>query len=50
MLIQVREDTQMKAIVGTKNGPLDVLQLKEVEKPAPKGNEILKRNYATSVN
>lgn len=40
----------MKAIVCEKYGSADVLELKEIEKPRPKDNEVLIRNYASSIN
>src|SRR6266487_5073478 len=40
----------MKAVVYTKYGPPDVLQFKEVAKPAPTDDEVLIKIHAVSVN
>jgi NADPH:quinone reductase-like Zn-dependent oxidoreductase len=39
----------MRAVVCTKYGPPDVLQLREVEKPSPKDTEVLIRIHAATV-
>ncbi|WP_411029629.1 NAD(P)-dependent alcohol dehydrogenase [Spongiimicrobium sp. 3-5] len=40
----------MKAVVCTKYGPPEVLQLRELKKPIPQKNEVLIKVYATTVS
>jgi NADPH:quinone reductase-like Zn-dependent oxidoreductase len=47
---QVRQHASMKAVVYTHYGGPDVLQLKDVEKPQPRDDEVLISVHAASVN
>src|SRR5882672_3780159 len=42
--------TLVKAVLHTRYGPPDLLQFKEVDKPAPKDNEVLITIHATTVS
>ena len=43
-------DNSMRAVTCLKHGPPSVLHLEKVDKPIPNENEILIKNYASSIN
>ncbi|MCP4760670.1 MAG: NAD(P)-dependent alcohol dehydrogenase, partial [archaeon] len=45
-----KNNKKMRAVIRTRYGSPDVLQLKDVEKPIPKDNEVLVKIHTASLN
>jgi NADPH:quinone reductase-like Zn-dependent oxidoreductase len=50
MVNKMEKVGKMKAVICTKYGAPEVLELKEIEKPQPEDDEVLIRNYGSSIN
>lgn len=48
--MKTKKDVYMKAVIWTKYGSPDGLQIQEVEKPSPKDNEVLIKIHASAVS
>ena len=46
----IQSATDVKAVLHTQYGPADLLQIREVDKPVPKDNEVLIAIHATTVS
>jgi len=47
---EIIDDKKMKAIIITKYGSPEVLKLRKIDIPIPKDDEVLVRNYGSSIN
>jgi len=46
----LKDRPMMKALIRDRYGPPDVLEVRDIEPPAPKEREVLVRVYAASIN
>ena len=46
----LKDERMMKALIRDRYGPPDVLEVRDIERPAPKEGEVLVRVHAASIN
>src|SRR5215467_5161787 len=46
----LKGERTMKALIRDRYGPPEVLEIREIERPAPREREVLLRVHATSIN